>query len=83
MTENESALRHYLTTLTVRELRAMAVDMRYRWESRRTDLVNFLVEYVPHLVSAHRDEHATTTTLAAPPTNREERHDVGTQAAPQ
>jgi hypothetical protein len=46
-TPSEVEIRDFLRGLTVVQLRALAVDMRYRWEGRRSELIDFLVRYRP------------------------------------
>jgi hypothetical protein len=59
---SEAGMRAYLAGLRVAELRAMAVDARYRWELRRGELIDFLVAYQPRTVAeamaAQRDAPA-------------------------
>lgn len=52
-------MRYFLGTLKVNELRAMAVDMRYRWESRRDEIIDFLVKYVPSKVAEEMTQRNT------------------------
>jgi len=52
---DEYSLRAYLANLKIRELRELAVDMRYRWEARRADLEERDLRVVPQKVRDHRD----------------------------
>jgi hypothetical protein len=48
-------LRIYLDGLSVKELRDLAVDARYRHELRKAELIDFLLEYNPQIVREHRE----------------------------
>lgn len=55
MPADEDSLRAYLRGLKVAELRAMAADgMMYRHESKKAEIVEWLVRYLPRTVREHR-----------------------------
>lgn len=47
MTVTKPWTQHELESMSVKELRSIAVDARYRWELTKPELIKYILDYQP------------------------------------